>query len=483
MKILLTGANGYIGKRLLPVLLNAGHRVYCCVRNRNRFIVPGGRESDVEVLEMDFSNPESLAGIPADIDAAYYLIHSMAASVRDFSSLEAESARNFTAGISKTKAQQVIFLSGIANDDHLSPHLQSRSRVEEILKQGSVPVTILRAGIIVGSGSASFEIIRDLAEKLPVMVAPRWINTKSQPIAIRDVIRYLSEVLLDSRFYHRTFDIGGPEVLTYREMLLRYAEVRKLRRTIIALPVLSPRLSSYWLFFVTSTSYPLAVNLVESMKNEVVCRDHELEDILQINPIPYREAVRHAFQRIEQNMVVSSWTDSFTSSAISAAQLQEYIQVPKYGCFVDRQVRTLRQNPDQVLQNIWSIGGRRGWYYANFLWRIRGYIDKLAGGVGLRRGRRSLTDIHPGDALDFWRVLVSDRINRRLLLYAEMKLPGEAWLEFRIEQDAGGPGRLVQQATFRPNGLFGRLYWYALYPAHFFVFGGMARNIARFRRS
>ena len=481
MNVLLTGANGYIGKRLLPVLLASGHRVICCVRNRNRMIIPEGTVDRVRIVEADLEDSQSITSIPEDIDAAYYLVHSMAAGVKDFSSLEEKTAENFTRRIGQTKARQIIFLSGISNDKNLSPHLKSRNRVEGILQRGPTPVTILRAGIIVGSGSASFEIIRDLVEKLPVMVAPRWINTRSQPIAIRDVIRYLDKVLLDERFYGRTFDIGGPEVLTYHDMLLQYAEVRHLKRYIIAIPVLSPRLSSYWLFFVTSTSFPLAMNLVDSMKNEVVCRNKELEDILQVNPITYREAVRHAFQRIEQNMVVSSWTDSFTSSAIPAGQLHHYIRVPQFGCFIDRQRVVIRQDPSQVLDNIWSIGGKRGWYYANFLWRIRGYIDKLAGGVGLRRGRRNPVEINAGDALDFWRVLVAERPAGRLLLYAEMKLPGEAWLEFRIEEDTPGIRVLHQQATFRPNGLAGRLYWYALLPLHYFVFGGMAANIARYR--
>jgi uncharacterized protein YbjT (DUF2867 family) len=403
----------------------------------------------------------------------------MSSSVNNFEDLEAKSAENFVKFIDQTKCRQIIYLSGISNEKKLSKHLMSRKHVEEILHRSKVPVTVIRAGIIIGSGSASFEIIRDLVEKLPVMITPKWLNTRSQPIAIRDVISFLTGVMLHDKCIGRTFDIGGPEILTYKEILEGYAEVRKLKRLIITLPVMTPRLSSYWLYFVTSTSYKLAVNLVNSMKVEIVCRDNELRDILGIRTTSFKKAVGLAFEKIEQNLVLSSWKDSLiTSSAYKS--LAEYVEVPIFGVFTDKSDIEISNDPSQVLENIWSIGGNRGWYYGNFLWKVRGFIDKLAGGVGLRRGRTSPDKISSGDALDFWRVLIADRENRRLLLYAEMKLPGEAWLEFRIVKEKNQE-HLIQTATFRPNGLMGRLYWHSIQPFHFFIFDGMARNIVKFQ--
>jgi uncharacterized protein YbjT (DUF2867 family) len=479
MKILLTGASGYIGKRLLPVLVEQGHEIICCVRDKQRFGNGKAFGANVTVFEVDFLENIDVSKAPVDFDVAYYLIHSMSSSVNNFEDLEAKSAENFVKFIDQTKCRQIIYLSGISNEKKLSKHLMSRKHVEEILHRSKVPVTVIRAGIIIGSGSASFEIIRDLVEKLPVMITPKWLNTRSQPIAIRDVISFLTGVMLHDKCIGRTFDIGGPEILTYKEILEGYAEVRKLKRLIITLPVMTPRLSSYWLYFVTSTSYKLAVNLVNSMKVEIVCRDNELRDILGIRTTSFKKAVGLAFEKIEQNLVLSSWKDSLiTSSAYKS--LAEYVEVPIFGVFTDKSDIEISNDPSQVLENIWSIGGNRGWYYGNFLWKVRGFIDKLAGGVGLRRGRTSPDKISSGDALDFWRVLIADRENRRLLLYAEMKLPGEAWLEFRIVKEKNQE-HLIQTATFRPNGLMGRLYWHSIQPFHFFIFDGMARNIVKFQ--
>lgn len=476
MKILLTGATGYIGKRLLPVLVEQGHEVVCCVRDRNRFPTEGTyAHPAVSLLEVDFLKDLPSAETIKDIDAAYYLIHSMNAGTGDFAKMEETSARNFLELLQLTSIRQIIYLTGITNEDKLSKHLASRKNVEEILGSSEIPLTSIKAGIIVGSGSASFEIIRDLVEKLPVMITPKWLKTKSQPVAIRNVLEYLSGVLLREDTYNRSFDIGGPDVLTYKEMLLKFAEVRGFKRHIYTVPVMTPRLSSYWLYFVTSTSYKLAVNLVDSMKVEVIARDNELQEKLDIKPIPYKEAVQLAFQKIEQNSVISSWKDSLASSYADNSLL-EHINVPTDGCLVDRREKKIIGDPDRVLRNIWSIGGKRGWYYGSWLWKIRGFIDKLVGGVGLRRGRTHPHDINTGDTLDFWRVLAADKKNRRLLLYAEMKLPGEAWLEFKIaEKD--GENFLQQTATFRPEGLAGRAYWYMVLPFHFFVFEGMAGNL------
>ncbi|HEY9114439.1 MAG TPA: DUF2867 domain-containing protein, partial [Bacteroidales bacterium] len=432
MKILLTGANGYIGKRLLPKLIGLNHQVVCAVRDKSRFAVDENFRSQVEVIEIDVLKPETLSNIPVDIDGAYYLIHSMSSS-SSFEQLEAESARNFKAAISKTKVKHLIYLSGIVNDDQLSKHLESRKKVEEILAEGNYAFTTLRAGIIIGSGSASFEIIRDLVEKLPVMLTPKWILTKSQPIAIRDVLQYLSKSLFSKETYGKSFDIGGPDVLTYKDMMLQFAKIRKLSRRIITIPVMTPRLSSYWLYFVTSTSYKLAINLVNSMKVEVICKPNNLAQLLNITPTTYQDAIRLAFLKIEQNEIVSSWKDSMSSSHFDP-QLSKYIQVPEYGVYSDaRQMKIT--DPAYTLNKIWSIGGDNGWYYADWLWQIRGIMDKFSGGIGLRRGRTNKTEIQSGDSLDFWRVLFADKKTARLLLYAEMKLPGEAWLEFKIKDD------------------------------------------------
>jgi uncharacterized protein YbjT (DUF2867 family) len=472
MKILLTGATGYIAQRLLPVLLVNGNEVICCVRDKARFNSEKYRSDSLSVLEVDFLKSETLHNIPADIDAAYYLIHSMSTSTGDFEKMEETSAINFKNSIQQTKARQVIYLSGIVNEEILSKHLSSRSNVERILGDGSYSLTTIRAGIIIGSGSASFEIIRDLVEKLPVMIAPRWLDTKSQPIAVRNVIEFLSGVLINETTFNNSYDIGGPDIMTYKEMLLRFAAVRGLKRWIGIVPVMTPKLSSYWLYFITSTSYSLAQNLVDSMKIEVICKENNLKELLGITPISYEDAIREAFKKIELNQVSSSWKDALTSNTLNEG-ISSYAEVPVHGCFFDYR-NTPVINSDRSLLKIWSVGGNNGWYYGDWLWGIRGFIDKLFGGVGLRRGRKNQTEISPGEALDFWRVLIADKSEKRLLLYAEMKLPGEAWLEFRIDNQ----NVLHQTATFRPLGLWGRLYWYSVLPFHGFIFRGMLRNIA-----
>ncbi|MDZ7606444.1 MAG: SDR family oxidoreductase [Cyclobacteriaceae bacterium] len=472
MKILLTGANGYIGKRLLPILVRMGYTVVCCVRERRRFQLEDELLSQVEIIEVDFLKKETLDRIPDDLDGAYYLVHSMAAGTENFKDLEKQSALNFRDRLNNTKARHLVYLGGITNAQELSQHLASRKTVEDILAHGNYNFTAIRAGIILGSGSASFEIIRDLVEKLPFMIAPRWLNTPSQPIGIRNVIQVLSLSLFNEKTFNQDFDIGGPEILTYKEMLLRFARIRRLRRLIITIPLMTPRLSSFWLYFVTSTSYPLAVNLVNSMRVPVICRNNDISKLLGIELIDYDEAIRMAFERIQQSEVVSSWIDSHVSSGFNGS-LSNFIKVPEYGCYKDVKWRKLA-DPDLAMLKIWSIGGVQGWYYANWLWRIRGFLDKIVGGVGLRRGRTNPEKINAGDALDFWRVILADKEKRRLLLFAEMKLPGEAWLEFSIDNE----NILRQTATFRPRGVFGRLYWYVILPFHFFIFNGMIDHLS-----
>lgn len=471
MKILITGTTGYIAKRLALQLLKEGYNLVCCVRDLNRIPDEIENHPNVSFIKVDFLKPE-ITVFPKDIDASYYLIHSMSQNAQDFKKMETTCAENFKKFINTTQCKQVIYLSGIVNDSSLSKHLQSRLEVETVLKSKTYNLTVLRAGIIVGSGSASFEIIRDIVEKLPVMITPRWLNTKSQPIAIRDVLNYLVGALGEKKLYNNAFDIYGPEVLTYKQMLLQFAEVRGFKRYIYTLPVLTPKLSSYWLYFVTSTSFNLAQSLVDSMKIEVIGKPSIISSVLNIKPIPYKEAVALAFQRIQQNSVISSWKDAI-SSGVFQDQLSKYIELPHYGCFKDVKSMAI-EDEKYTLDRIWKIGGKTGWYRFNWLWRIRGYLDKLAGGVGLRRGRTHDDYLEAGDPLDFWRVIYADRSEKRLLLFAEMKLPGEAWLEFKIAKD-----RLYQRAVFRPKGVWGRFYWFSVLPFHGFIFKGMIKALVQ----
>ena len=472
MKILLTGATGYIAQRLLPVLLENNHEIVCCVRDSRRFNYHNYDPARIKVIEVDFLKKETLLNIPSDIDVAYYLIHSMSTNVGDFEEMEGISAKNFKNTLQKTNVKQVIYLSGIVNDTELSKHLSSRKNVESILSTGAYAMTTLRAGIIMGSGSASFEIIRDLVEKLPIIIAPRWLLTRSQPIAIRNVIQYLVGVIMLPEAFNKNFDIVGPDILSYKEMLLRFGKVRGLNHRIFVAPFIQPRISAFWLYFLTSVSFSLAKNLVDSMKVEIVGKNNNLRELLGIELINYETAIELAFDKIEQNQVLSSWKDAQTSKIIYDG-IANHIEVPTNGCFKD--IRIVEADKTEVsLEKIWRIGGANGWYYADWLWSFRGFLDKLVGGVGIRRGRKSLAEIYAGDALDFWRVLLANKEEKRLLLYGEMKIPGEAWLEFIIEPD----GTIHQTATFRPLGIVGRLYWFFLLPIHRTVFKGMIRKIA-----
>ena len=471
MKILVTGATGYIGKRLIPLLLHDGHTIVCPVRDKKRAQNYFKDQKNVELVEADFLNGPSLEAIPKDIDVAYYLIHSMSNSAKEFHILEEKCAFNFKRFTERTSIRQVIYLSGITNDTKLSKHLLSRKNVEKTLASKKYSLTTFKAGIIVGSGSSSFEIIRDIVEKLPFMITPKWLNTKTQPLSIRDVLSFLHNALDKKELFNTSYDIFGPEIMTYKNMLLQFAEVRKLKRWIVTIPVMTPGLSSYWLYFVTSTSYKLARTLVNSMGVEVIGIKSDINQILDVNPMTYMEAVELAFKKIEQNSIISSWKDSYVSSGKLKNYVHEFINVPEYGCFRDFKKRKVK-NKEVTLNRIWAIGGETGWYYGTFLWKIRGIVDQFFGGAGLRRGRRHPSELNSGDALDFWRVIYADKEKGKLLLYAEMILPGEAWLEFRIED-----GILYQTATFRPHGLAGRLYWYSVMPFHWFVFNGMINNI------
>ena len=468
-KILLTGATGYIGKRLLPILVDKGYHVVCGVRDLNRFSPPEYLKTFISVIKLDLLDTGTLINIPTDIEGAYYLVHSMSSS-SDYETLELQCAYNFKEAMQKTNCKHLIYLSGIVNDQNLSKHLSSRKNVENELSKGTYHSTTLRAGIIIGSGSASFEIIRDIVEKLPLMVTPKWLDTKCQPIGISNVIEFLSKALFNPKVYNDSFDIGGPDILTYKEMLLEFGRKRNLKRTIITLPVMTPKLSSYWLYFVTSTSFKLASALVSSMKVEVICKDNRLSKTLNIQPLSYRESLDKAFLKIESNQITSSWKDAFISGEMNI-EISNFIKVPTFGCFVDKRSKSYKDK-NKCLSKIWRIGGKTGWYYGTWLWQLRGHVDKLFGGVGLRRGRTNENTLIAGDSIDFWRVIYVNKEEGRLLLFAEMKLPGEAWLEFKIVKD-----QLTQTATFRPLGLSGRLYWYAVLPFHGFIFKGMLRKL------
>lgn len=469
--IFVTGASGFIGKRLVNALLQQNHTVYALMRIKGTQLLPeeGAR---LHLLFGDLQDERVLDALPQDIDAAYYLMHSMSDISHGLLELEKTIATNFVKALKKTKVKQLIYLGGILDEQRLSIHLESRKMVEEILKASQIPTTVLRASIIIGSGSASFEIIRDLVEKLPLMVAPKWVNNLCQPIAVYDVLYYLLQVMLNEGCYRRTFDIGGPDVLTFKEALLEYANMRNLKRYIISVPVLTPRLSSYWLVFITSVRFSLASYLVESMKSNTACQNSLIQTIIPHKCLTYKEALEMAFLKTAQNEVTSTWMDSWEIGT-KHPDIQSYIQVPREGVLWNRQEVAIIDSPEAALQRIWTIGGKKGWYGFEWAWNMRGMLDKLLGGVGMNRGRRHPQEILVGDSIDFWRVLKADVQAKHLILYAEMKLPGEAWLEFQIQNE-----RLVQTATFRPKGVWGRLYWYLLTPIHFFLFRNMARQIA-----
>ena len=475
-KILITGANGFVGKRLILYLLNQGHQIYALCRIKGAKVFAEDRPN-LHYIWGDLRNPETIKSVPQDIEAAYYLVHSMSEIVGNLVDTEIEVAEQFLKGVKNSRIKQIIYLGGIINDEKkLSPHLKSRLLVEKTLKQSGIPCTILRASIIIGAGSASFEIIRDLCEKLPIMIAPKWVNSLCQPIAIGDVLFYLSSVLLNQKCLNKTFDIGGPEVFSFKELLLRYAKFRNLKRWIINVPVLTPHLSSYWLVFITSVRYSLCSYLVESMKTSSVVQWNEIQKIIPHLCLTYTEALEFTFQKISQNEVISSWMDSWEILG-NDPNIQNYATVPDEGCLKDERRVLIKDSKAAAIERIWRIGGNTGYYALNWAWYLRGLFDQMIGGVGLNRGRRHPFAIQAGDSIDFWRVIIADKEKGYLILFAGMKVPGEAWLQFKIEQK-NHEFFLVQTATFRPKGILGRFYWYILAPFHYFIFRKMANRLA-----
>ncbi|MGJ8657014.1 MAG: SDR family oxidoreductase [Akkermansiaceae bacterium] len=474
--VLVTGANGYIGTRLIQALGERGYRILAVVRNRNRLRqeLVDSLGGQLEIIEADFS-VEELPQISEKVDAAYYLLHSMS-SEGDFMDAEAECANHFASWIRGSGCGQIVYLGALLPQDVegtvLSKHMKSRENVQRILEGSMVPLTTLRASIIVGSGSASFEIIRDLVEKLPVMITPKWASTECQPIAIRNIIYYLVGVIESEVCKGEDYDVGGPEQLSYGDMLRSYAKIRKLTRLIIPVPFFSAKLSSHWLQLFTATNFHLAKNLIDSLSMKTVCGDDRITEVIPQTLLTYDEAIDKAFSKIAQNMVPSTWYGSLVSGSLTHEQLAN-VNVPEHGVFKDDRSREITVSKDECIDAIWSLGGRAGWPSMQWAWKIRGVMDKMVGGIGMRRGRRHPSELSAGDALDFWRVILADRKRGRLILYAEMKLPGEAWLEYEVDGD-----RLHQVATFRPKGVFGRVYWYAVYPLHLIIFPQMLRRLA-----
>ena len=473
--ILVTGATGYIGGRLVPRLLEMGYRVRCLVRDPSRL---QGRpwQGQVEIVAGDVLQPDSLAQAMAGVRVAYYLVHSLGGGT-DFHERDMNAARNFGAAARAAGIERLIFLGGLAEaSPGLSEHLRSRQQSGDALREAGVPVTEFRAGVIVGSGSLSFEMIRYLTERVPVMICPRWVFTRTQPIGIREVLEYLTAALSVPESAGRIIEIGGSEVVTYGEMMTQYAEVRGLKRWMIQVPVLTPRLSSYWVNLVTPIPAVIARPLIEGLRNENVVHDPVARDLFpNVAPVSYRVSVARALAKLEARDVETAWSDALSTSQGDVPPLTLTVQE---GMVLERRQRIVPATPAALHAVFSGIGGKRGWFYMTWAWEIRGFVDKLIGGVGLRRGRRDPDALRVGEALDFWRVeAVEDQ--RLLRLRAEMRVPGKAWLQFQVTPREDGQTLLSQTAFFAPKGLFGWLYWYGLYPLHGLIFSGLIDQIAR----
>ncbi|MET8628946.1 SDR family oxidoreductase [Kitasatospora sp. NPDC004669] len=485
---LVTGATGYIGGRLVPELLSAGHRVRCLARDPGRLRDQPWR-AEVEVAPGDVTRPGTLDGAFEGVDIAYYLVHSLGTGP-GFEDTDRRAARSFARAAAQSRVGRIVYLSGLmpagVPEAELSPHLRSRAEVGRVLRTGGVPTAELRAAVIIGSGSASFEMLRYLTERLPAMVTPRWVDTRIQPIAVRDVLRYLVGAAALPPQVDRAFDIGGPDVLTYRLMMQRYARAAGLpRRLIVPVPVLSPALSSHWVGLVTPVPGPLARPLVESLRHEVVCGEHDIARWIPDPPAGltgFDRAVELALRRIREARVTTSWS----SAALPGAPSDPLPTDPAWAggsLYQDLRERRVAADPAAVWRVIEGVGGENGWYSLPFVWALRGTLDRLAGGAGLRRGRRDRDRLRVGDALDFWRVEEIEP-GRMLRLRAEMRLPGLAWLELRVTPDGDGGARYHQRALFHPHGLAGHAYWWSVAPFHALVFDAMARNITeRARRT
>jgi uncharacterized protein YbjT (DUF2867 family) len=440
---------------------------------------PWASDPEIEMAQADMLDSVSLLRAAEGCWAAYYLVHSMNPRHKDFAEADREAARNMALAAERTGLERIVYLGGLGEESpDLSKHLRSRTEVARILQSGSVPTTFLRAALILGSGSVSFEILRYLVERLPVMITPRWVANPVQPIATRNVLYYLQACLQTDETLGGTFDIGGPDVLTYERLMEIYAEeAGLLKRRIIRAPVLTPRLSSYWIHLVTPVPSFIARPLAEGLRNPVVCQEDRIRPLIPQRLLSCREAIKLALGRTQTECVETCWTDA------GAASVPEWLQCGDApyagGTILDSGYRiVLRASPEEVWKPLQKIGGKTGWYSAGFLWRLRGFIDRMAGGIGLMRGRRHTKEIYAGDSIDFFRVLEVEP-PYHLHLLAEMKFPGEATLEFRINPMGDGRTELIQLARYLPRGLMGLIYWYTLYPFHQYVYGGMLKGIAR----
>ena len=473
--VLVTGVTGYIGGRLVPELLASGFRVRVFVRDRSRL---QGRTwfNQVEVVQGDVLDPASLVTAMPGVRAAYYLIHSMSDSV-DFDQRDLQAARNFGDAARANGVERIIYLGGLGDPaTDLSKHLSSRHQTGQALQESGVPVTEFRAAIVVGSGSISFEMIRYLTERVPVMICPRWVFTRVQPIAISDVLKYLVAAIETPQSSGRIIEIGGSNVITYGDMMLGYAQARDLRRWLLSVPVLTPRLSSYWVHLVTPIPASIARPLIDGLRNEVIVRDETARELFpQIEPMDYLTAVALALADLEAHHIETSWSDALVTSQGDVVPVALSTQE---GMIIERRQQMVSVPPNAVFKIISRLGGQTGWLYLDWTWRLRGWIDRLVGGAGLRRGRRDPEVVRIGDAIDFWRVEAVEP-EKRLLLRAEMKLPGRAWLQFETQSHSGEQTRLVQTAFFAPKGLLGLAYWYLLYPLHRLIFAGMIRHLAQ----
>lgn len=472
--ILVTGATGYVGGRLVPRLLLAGCRVRCLVRDPSRV---QGRSwfGEVELATGDVLQPDSLSAAMRDIEVVYYLIHSLG-SGRGFSERDLTAARNCAQAARQAGVKRIIYLGGLGDPQtDLSQHLRSRHETGDALREAGVPVTEFRAAVIVGSGSLSFEMIRYLTERLPVMICPRWVFTRIQPIAIRNVLDYLAAALDCPESAGKVLEIGGRDVLTYAEMMMGYARVRGLKRHLLAVPVLTPRLSSYWVHLVTPIPAAIAQPLIRGLGNEVIVRDPAATRLFPaIKLLDYATAVQRALAKMDSSEVETAWTDALTSSQGSKMPVA---LINNEGMIIERRQRMVTAPAEAVYRSFAGLGGRRGWLFMDWAWQIRGLMDRLCGGPGMRRGRRDPDEVRPGDPLDFWRV-EQVTAGRLIRLRAEMKVPGRAWLQFEARPEADGRTLLLQTAFFDPKGLSGLLYWYVLYPVHSLIFSGLIRKIS-----
>ncbi len=477
-KILVTGVTGYIGGRLVPQLLTKGYEVRVLSRDAGRL---EGRDwiEEVEIVEGDVLEPSSLNGVMKGVDIAYYLIHSMSGnSDADFHERDMQAARNFGKAAKQNGVDRIIYLGGLGNqEDDLSEHLSSRQKTGEVLRESGVAVTEFRAAIVVGSGSMSFEMIRYLTERVPIMISPKWVYSKVQPIGIRNVLQYLVLAIEKPETKDQIIEIGGSSVITYADMMKVYAEIKGLKRLLIPVPFLSPALSSHWVHWMTPVPASLARPLIEGLKNDVLVQNDKATRLFpEIEPISYKKAVELAISRLDTDEVETTWNDALISSK---GDEQPVILETKEGLIIERRIRKLDVPQNFVFYVFTSLGGEKGWLTFDWAWKLRGILDRLVGGVGFRRGRRHPEKLRIGDALDFWRVEAL-KPGEILRLRAEMKVPGRAWFEFQAStEESSGKTKLVQTAYFAPKGLFGLLYWYALYPIHLFVFSSMIDSIAR----